>query len=49
MEIIALNDTVTKINKHTGNNCRVKLIRGGLRNRLVESSQSAKEIDTRLQ
>lgn len=49
MEIIALNDTVTKINKHTGNNCRVKLIRGGLRNRLIESSQSAKEIDTRLQ
>lgn len=48
MEIITLSDTVTKINKHTGNNCRVKLIRGGLRNRLLESSQSAKEIDPRL-
>lgn len=48
MEIIALSDTVTEINKHTGNNCRVKLIKGGLRNKLMESSRSAKEIDTRL-
>lgn len=40
--------TVTKTNKHPGNNCRLKLIRGGLRNRLLESSQSAKEIDPRL-